>query len=137
VEVFRPPSDLPAAMPRAHAGTLRMAQAPRSASEALAATPLPVPTATVRLVTPAPAAIHEPILPPPEARGSMSPFAQTALAPIPSANPPPILYPVASRAPQRPRTGGPGILLLVVLVVLLGAIAGGWWALFRHEQQPV
>jgi serine/threonine-protein kinase len=140
VEVVRPPSAPPpgvASVARPHAGTLRMAHAPRSGAEALALTPTPLPvsTSTVRLHTPPPpspvvAPSQAPILPPPVASNA-SPFAQTALAPIPSANPPPIIYPVSPgiAPPDERPSSGSGALVIVVVVVILGALAGGWYVM--------
>ena len=132
VEVTRQPSAPPPATAglRPHGGTLRMAQSPRSATEALAATPVPVPTTTMRLMTPPPPSPGQsPGLSPYGGPPRPSPFAQTALAPIPSANPPPIIFPMASRAPEQPRSSGSRALVVVLVVIILGALAAGGWML--------
>jgi len=141
IEVVRPPSAPPPEMSGPHrlGGTLRMAQSPRSATEALAATPLPAPTATMRLMTPPPPTpVQAPILPPQAAPAGASPFAHTALAPIPSANPPPppIIFPAASRAPEQPKMSGSGALLVVLVVIILGALAAGGWMLAGRAHHP-
>ena len=161
IEVVRPPSAsppgtgaLPLGAPHPLGGTLRMAQSgapfgqsarplagsqlPRTATEALAATPLPAPTATLRLMTPPPPTpVQAPILPQAAPAGA-SPFAHTALAPIPSANPPPppIIFPAASRAPEQPRSRGSGAILVVLVVIILGALAAGGWMLAGRAHHP-
>jgi serine/threonine protein kinase len=125
VELMRPPSNAPLAMTRPHAGTLRMAQSPRSAAAALAVTPSPVPTATMRLVTPPPPPTSLPL-----AADPVIPRAPLPYSPTPSqTTPPPILYPSSRRAAEPPRGRGAWIVLLAVL--LLGALAAGGWLLLR------
>jgi len=130
VELVRPGSNAPPPMEpapsRQHAGTLRMAQPPRSATEVLASTPPPAATATMRLVTPPPAptstSYQQPVIP--RAPLPYSPVGQ----PPTQTNPPPILYPSSRRAADPAR--GRGLLILLV-VLLLGALAAGGFLLVR------
>ncbi len=143
VEVVRPPSDVPPAMPRPHACTLRMAQSPRSAAEALAATPAPPLAgganlmATARMVTPPPAYATPSYSPDPVTipRAPL-PYSRDLVASIPSAtNPPPILYP-SSRGGAAP-SGGRGVWIVLAIALVLGAVAGvGWFFMHRQAAPP-
>jgi serine/threonine protein kinase len=118
---------------RANAGTLRMSQAPRSATEALAATPPPSPTATMRMATPPPPSPTSPYPDVPVPRAPMVPLASTPIPVSRGTAPPPILYPNSlGRDESRGRVGGGGAWLVVLVVVLLGAIAGGGWWIARR-----
>jgi serine/threonine-protein kinase len=135
VELMRPGSNAPPPMApvvtRQHAGTLRMSNAPRSAAEALAATPPASPTATMRLVTPPPPPtsfppVAEPVIP--RAPLPYSPLPSRASQAPSQTTPPPILYP-SPRAAEAPRGRGAWLLLLIVLA--LAALAAGGWFLLR------
>ena len=132
VELVRPGSNAPPPMApvvtRQQAGTLRMSSAPRSAAEALAATPPPSPTATMRLVTPPPPPtsfppVAEPVIPRPPLPYSPQPL--HAQAPS-QTTPPPILYP-SSRATEAPRGRGAGPCCWSCSCWRpSGLVAGGW-----------
>jgi serine/threonine protein kinase len=114
VEVVRPPSAAP--LPTAQrplAGTLRMSSAPRSGTEALAATPSP-PAAGLPLHTPMPMpAFVAPDMPPPPRR----------TAPPPSA---PLSAPITVVTRPRRRSSA---WVVVLLVLILCALAGAAWLL--------
>jgi serine/threonine-protein kinase len=136
VELVRPPSNAPPAVSRQHAGTLRMAQSPRSGAEALAATPPPNPTATVRMVTPPPAYVTPSYSPDPVIPRAPLPYSRDLIASIPSAtHPPPILYPSSRRG--APSSAGRGVWIFLLVAVVLGAVAGvGWFFLHRQPASP-
>ncbi len=171
VEVVRPPSHAPPGMPgsapppaRSLTGTVRMASSPfsahvpGSASEALAATPAPMPTSTVRMLTPLPpppmdsghAGPSPYSLEPPEAR-IVSPMAGTGpgapvrpppvdlplrAPPSPTRTPPPIHYPRSLSLPPEDARGGSRTWLVLLAVLLLIGLAGGGFWISRHRAAP-
>ena len=143
VEVIRAPSTAPPEFPgvpgaRVLAGTLRMPGTARSASEALAATPVPAQVSA----TPPPTSVSisvpgyvAPSSAPPSPASPASPAnvlstsspSLARFAPSSSTHPP---VP-APAAPARPSGVPAGVIVIIVLLVL-GALAAGAWML-RHR----
>jgi len=113
VEVVRPASAPPPAQlgPRPLSGTLRMSGAPRSGTEALAATPAP-PSATVSAPPTSP-----PVTPP----GTVPP-------PILYSRPPPAANLATEDAPARTSA----LLVVLLVLVVVGVLAvGAWFVIVR------
>lgn len=141
VEVSRAPSTAPpGVVARAHTGTLRMSNAPRSGTEALAATVSARVASTMRMATPPPSPAYPSSEPSLRAAGPVVSSLSSpplGLSPTPALvarpTPPPIMYP--SSTGEAPGRRGTGLWLFLLLAIALGAIAGGSWWLAR-ERHP-
>lgn len=117
-----------------HGNTVRMARAPRSGAEALAATPGPPPVYTpVPAPTPlgagvAPTGPMHALTPPPPAAPSLGPLPPHTALPSFSNAPPSAIFLRSGQGQTEQRRGRtPWALLVVLFVVVLGLLAVGVW----------